>query len=130
MLNVEEVITHYLVSLLLGVSIAVVLVADQLPVVSIVAVAVIAKARHLLSVADGCVEVGVRVQVFACGVVLQAHLITALDTFSSETSFFRSLRIPHNPQCVLIRFFVLSGRYHLLTRATTVVCVDGQKAVQ
>ena len=97
-LYVEDVVTHYLIALRLGDPIAVVLVADQLPVVAIVSVAIVPKARHLLTVTDRCVVVCVRVQVFARGVVLEAYMVAALDTLASKASFVVSLCIPHNPQ--------------------------------
>ena len=98
MLYVEDVIAHDLLAFRLGVPIAVVFVADELPVVAIVPVAVITEARHLLTVADRCIEVCVRVQVFARGIVLEAYMVAALDAFACKASFLVSLSIPHNPQ--------------------------------
>ena len=94
----EDVVTHDLIALRLGDPIAVVLVADQLPVVAIVSVAIVPKTRNLLTVTDRCVVVCVRVQVFARGVVLEAYMVAALDTLASKASFVVSLCIPHNPQ--------------------------------
>lgn len=125
MLEKEQIFARNQLARLLSLTILLLLVALELPVVVCVALAIVTVPTHFLPLADGGGFALRRVQILASLIVFEANQVSAANRLTRPTG--RGTPLFSLSHCEQSRLVVLGLRFEchdLLSRATAVVGVD------
>ena len=119
-LKVEQVIARDVVTSLADGTERTLLVTDQLPIIAIITLAIVAEPRYFLPLAQRRLIFLVGVQVLARWVVLEAYCVSTFEARAGDARTAIALSSLHDPQSVSL-IFVLSRCDHLLLGPAAVV---------